>query len=153
VLVVLTLVVVALRSWVRLRIENRKRLTLSDYFVWIGWFATLGWFICAVVSLNIQRSHPLKAPYTGTDSVAYLKVGVRPASLFCVTAKCLLIDRLPIVLLLRRWAVLSKIFTGSILLVAHTVRIPLAQGRCMGCDWIHGQCLHCIISDRHIHRG
>jgi hypothetical protein len=153
VLVALTLVVVILRCWVRLRIENRKRLTLSDYLVWAGWFATVGWFICAVVSLNIQHSHPLKAPYTGTDSVAYLKVGVRPASLFCVTTKSLLIDRLYIVFLLRRRAVFSKIFTDSVLLVAHTVRISQAQGRCMGCDWIHGQCLHCIIFDRHVHRG
>ncbi|KAH4101213.1 hypothetical protein HBI25_157810 [Parastagonospora nodorum] len=71
-LVVLALKITVLRCWIRLRLEHRK-LTLPDYFVWAGWFFTLGWFICSAVTLNLQVDHPLLPENDfKTDSVSYL---------------------------------------------------------------------------------
>ncbi|KAF2657344.1 hypothetical protein K491DRAFT_330516 [Lophiostoma macrostomum CBS 122681] len=66
----LAFAITVLRCWVRLHIEHRT-LTISDYFIWAGWACTLGWFICSVKALNLQKDHPLDEDGY-TDSVDYL---------------------------------------------------------------------------------
>ncbi|KAF2633928.1 hypothetical protein BU25DRAFT_427336 [Macroventuria anomochaeta] len=72
VLVVLALAITVLRCYIRIFLE-RRTLTLPDYFVWGGWFSTLGFCIGSIIALNIQIKHPLVEPDLLTDSVAYLK--------------------------------------------------------------------------------
>jgi hypothetical protein len=74
-LVGLALVTTVLRCWVRLFVEHR-RLTLPDYLVWGGWLATMGWFACSAIALNVQVEHPLVEPDLTTDSTLYLKVRI-----------------------------------------------------------------------------
>ncbi|KAF4334220.1 hypothetical protein FBEOM_11963 [Fusarium beomiforme] len=57
VLLGLSLLVVILRCWTRLYYEGKK-LTLSEYFVWIGWIFALGWFISSTLSMLILARHP-----------------------------------------------------------------------------------------------
>jgi hypothetical protein len=72
-LLALALATTLLRYWVRLGVEKRK-LTLPDYLVWAGWLCTLGWFVCSIISLQVQIDHPLVEPDLLTDSKTYLVV-------------------------------------------------------------------------------
>jgi hypothetical protein len=72
-LLALALATTILRSWVRLKLEQRG-MTLPDYLVWCGWLCTVGWVACSVTALNIQRTHPLTGSDLLSDSVKYLKV-------------------------------------------------------------------------------
>ncbi|RBR15237.1 hypothetical protein FVER53590_03443 [Fusarium verticillioides] len=57
VLLGLSLFTVILRSWTRLYYEG-KRLSLSEYFAWMGWIFALGWLITSTLSMLILVRHP-----------------------------------------------------------------------------------------------
>jgi hypothetical protein len=59
---------------------EKRSLTPPDYIVLGGWICTLGWYICSIVSLQIQIKHPLVEPDLTTDSVGYLVVSWIPNS-------------------------------------------------------------------------
>ncbi|KAF4961924.1 hypothetical protein FSARC_9965 [Fusarium sarcochroum] len=71
-LLALALTVVILRCWARLRFE-RATLTIAEYFAWLGWLFSLGWFICSTVALQILIKHPAVGEELVVDNVAYLK--------------------------------------------------------------------------------
>ncbi|KAI7771166.1 hypothetical protein LZL87_013237 [Fusarium oxysporum] len=68
----LALFVVILRCWTRLYYE-RKKLTLSEYFAWMGWIFALGWFITSTLSMLILVHHPPAGPDLLIPSVDYQK--------------------------------------------------------------------------------
>ncbi|KAG5750666.1 hypothetical protein H9Q70_006680 [Fusarium xylarioides] len=74
VLLGLSLFTVILRCWTRLYYE-RKKLSLSEYFVCMGWIFTLGWFITSTLSMLILVRHPPDGPDGLIPSVDYQKVG------------------------------------------------------------------------------
>ncbi|KAF5667739.1 hypothetical protein FDENT_12047 [Fusarium denticulatum] len=57
VLLGLSLFTVILRSWTRLYYEGQK-LSLSEYFAWMGWIFALGWLITSTLSMLILVRHP-----------------------------------------------------------------------------------------------
>ncbi|KAF5598332.1 hypothetical protein FPCIR_3155 [Fusarium pseudocircinatum] len=57
VLLGLSLFTVILRSWTRLHYEGKK-LSLSEYFAWMGWLFALGWLITSTLSMLILVRHP-----------------------------------------------------------------------------------------------
>ncbi|KAJ3539895.1 hypothetical protein NM208_g5301 [Fusarium decemcellulare] len=69
----LALLVIILRCWARLRFE-RARLTISEYFAWLGWLFSLGWFICSTIALQILIKHPAIGEKLVVNNVEYLKV-------------------------------------------------------------------------------
>lgn len=66
------MIITLLRCYIRVFLERRS-LSLPDWLVWGGWIGTLGFAVGSIVSLNIQRTHPLTLPDLTTDSTAYLK--------------------------------------------------------------------------------
>ncbi|KAF5025370.1 hypothetical protein F66182_2535 [Fusarium sp. NRRL 66182] len=68
----LALSVVILRCWARLRFE-RASLSASEYFAWLGWFFSLGWFICSTIALRILIDHPAIGERLLVNNVDYLK--------------------------------------------------------------------------------
>ncbi|KAL9561407.1 hypothetical protein ACKAV7_014762 [Fusarium commune] len=68
----LALVVIILRCWARLWFE-RATLTISEYFAWVGWIFSLGWFICSTVALRILIKHPAVGPRLVVNNLDYLK--------------------------------------------------------------------------------
>ncbi|KAF4461190.1 hypothetical protein FALBO_12016 [Fusarium albosuccineum] len=68
----LALLVIILRCWARLRFE-RARLTISEYFAWVGWLFSLGWFICSTIALQILIKHPAIGERLLVNNVEYLK--------------------------------------------------------------------------------
>ncbi|KAF4946146.1 hypothetical protein FGADI_11424 [Fusarium gaditjirri] len=68
----LALFTVILRCWTRLYYE-RKKLTLSEYFAWMGWIFALGWFITSTLSMLILVHHPPAGPDLLIPSVDYQK--------------------------------------------------------------------------------
>ncbi|KAF5550332.1 hypothetical protein FNAPI_7755 [Fusarium napiforme] len=68
-----SLFVVILRCWTRLYYE-RKKLSLSEYFAWIGWTFALGWFITSTLSMLILVRHPPEGSDGLIPSVDYLKI-------------------------------------------------------------------------------
>lgn len=82
VLVSIALCITLLRFWVRLCLEQRG-LTISDYCTWIGWLFTLGYFICAVISLRLAIDYPVDHETGASNSQEYLKV--RSAGCICIS--------------------------------------------------------------------
>ncbi|KAG5655375.1 hypothetical protein KAF25_006878 [Fusarium avenaceum] len=68
----LALLVIILRAWARLCFEKAS-LTISEYFTWLGWFFTLGWFICSTIALQTLIKHPAVGAELVVNNVAYLK--------------------------------------------------------------------------------
>ncbi|KAF5706939.1 hypothetical protein FMUND_11349 [Fusarium mundagurra] len=73
VLLGLSLFIVVLRCWTRLYYE-RKNLSLSDYFAWIGWIFALGWFITSTLFMLILVRHPPEGPDGLIPSADYQKI-------------------------------------------------------------------------------
>ncbi|KAF4498941.1 hypothetical protein FAGAP_4888 [Fusarium agapanthi] len=72
VLLGLSLFTVILRCWTRLYYE-RKKLSLSEYFVWMGWIFALEWFITSTLSMLILVRHPPDGPGGLIPSFDYQK--------------------------------------------------------------------------------
>ncbi|KAH7207342.1 hypothetical protein DER44DRAFT_810911 [Fusarium oxysporum] len=82
VLLGLALFTVILRCWTKLYYE-RKKLTLSEYFAWIGWIFALGWFITSTLSMLILVHHPPTGPDLLIPSVDYQKRDPYQTIVFC----------------------------------------------------------------------
>ncbi|KAJ4246031.1 hypothetical protein NW762_013776 [Fusarium torreyae] len=72
-LLVLALIVLILRCWARILLKQ-SLLNLSDFFAWLGWLFTLGWFICSTLALRILIDTPAVGTELTVNSVAYLKI-------------------------------------------------------------------------------
>lgn len=140
-----------MRCWVRLHVERKKNLTLPDYCVWGGWLFTFGWFVCSVIALNLQLTHPLQDPDLTTDSVVYLKVSGTEHLKIVTSNICL--DGPFSMLFLRRGAVLSQVFHHSVLLVAHPIGIPASSHSRILRNRGRGLLFRCYTIDRHIDCG
>ncbi|KAF5024155.1 hypothetical protein F66182_3790 [Fusarium sp. NRRL 66182] len=71
-LLALALIVLALRCYARLLLKQ-SLLNLGDFFAWLGWFFTLGWFICSTLALRILMDTPAVGDELSVNSVPYLK--------------------------------------------------------------------------------
>ncbi|KAF5241446.1 hypothetical protein FAUST_3876 [Fusarium austroamericanum] len=72
ILVILSLCVVILRSWTRICFEKRT-LTVSDYFAWIGWSFAVGWFVSSAIATDIVDNNPVTDEEGLVHDVRYLK--------------------------------------------------------------------------------
>ncbi|QPC60778.1 hypothetical protein HYE67_003009 [Fusarium culmorum] len=72
ILVILSLCVVILRSWTRICFE-RRTLTVSDYFAWIGWLFAVGWVVSSAIAMDIVDNNPVTDEEGLVHDVRYLK--------------------------------------------------------------------------------
>lgn len=72
-LVALALIVVCLRFFTRIRLENRRPIA-SDYVALAGWFCSVGWVICMALQYSILEKNGNPSPDSPNTSVTWLKV-------------------------------------------------------------------------------
>ncbi|CAG1959041.1 unnamed protein product [Fusarium graminearum] len=72
ILVILALCVVILRYWTRICLE-RRTLTVSDHFAWIGWLFAVGWFVSSAIATDIVDNNPVTDDEGLVHDVRYLK--------------------------------------------------------------------------------
>lgn len=138
ILLAVALIITLLRCYVRLKIEGRA-LTVSDYFIWLGWFCTMGWVICCINALNIQIDHPLTEDGI-TDSVAYLKVRRLSPSPTGIPLTACEIDCLCIQLHVRYGALHAQGIHHRLLLVVDTGGISTTPDRIVHWNDLHDPC-------------
>ncbi|CAF3472709.1 unnamed protein product [Fusarium graminearum] len=72
ILVILALCVVILRCGTRICLE-RRTLTVSDHFAWIGWLFAVGWFVSSAIATDIVDNNPVTDDEGLVHDVRYLK--------------------------------------------------------------------------------